>query len=288
MPVISADAARLGAVVVGGRNFGAQDERALKLLAASIAPALRSASEAPGGRDPVSGLPNRASLRRVLRRELASRVPLTVMAVGLEGLESRDRAYGPAAGDALLGELGRKLKRVPRGRVFHAARHELVVLLRGHDEREARGYARGLLRVIAQSTSGSAASPAASVGFVAIGPGGGDDPDPVLNMAAYALREAENRPERILRLPAGTRIGATKGTRIDARTTQAVRALMEAIAACDPHLAEHSRAVSELARRIALRMGLPREQVGAVAVGALLHDVGKITLPDAILREPRP
>ena len=46
--------------------------------------------------------------------------------------------------------------------------------------------------------------------------------------------------------------------------------------------------MSELARRIALRVGLPREQVGTVAVGALLHDVGKIAIPDAILQKPGP
>ena len=68
------------------------------MLAAGVAPALRSALDAPGGRDHVTGLPNRASLCRVLRRELDSRVPPTVMAVGLEGFESHDLAYGPAAG----------------------------------------------------------------------------------------------------------------------------------------------------------------------------------------------
>jgi HD-GYP domain-containing protein (c-di-GMP phosphodiesterase class II) len=210
------------------------------------------------------------------------------MAVGLEGFESHDRTYGPSAGDALLEQLGGKLRSAPRGRVFHAGRHELVILLGGNDERRACGYARGLRRLIAQSTSGSAASPAASVGFVAIGPEG-EDPDLVLSAAAGALREARRRPERLLGLPAGAGIEAGKGAGASTEKAQAaVRALFEAVRARDPRLAEHSKAVSDVARRIGYGMGLPRDQVEALAAGALLHDVGKIALPNAILQKPGP
>src|SRR3712207_9574127 len=58
-------------MVLGGRDFGAGDERALKVLARGVAPALENMDEAPGGMDQLSGLPNRASLLRVLRREVS-------------------------------------------------------------------------------------------------------------------------------------------------------------------------------------------------------------------------
>src|SRR3712207_8115694 len=51
-----------GAIVLGGGGFGAEEERALKLLARGVAPALENMDAAPGGRDQLSGLPNRASL----------------------------------------------------------------------------------------------------------------------------------------------------------------------------------------------------------------------------------
>ena len=140
--------------------------------------------------------------------------------------------------------------------------------------------------MIAQSTSGSAASPAASVGFVAIGPEGGD-PDLALGAAVDALREARRRPERILGLPAGAGIEAEKGPGASTQKDQAtVPAFFEAVRACDPRLAEHSKAVSDVARRIGSGMWLPRDQVEALAAGALLHDVGKVGLPGAILRTP--
>ena len=70
----------MGAVIVGGGEYGAEEERVLKLLAGGIGTALEDAGDAPGGLDQLTGLPNRASLHRVLRRKLHSR-PLTVLAM---------------------------------------------------------------------------------------------------------------------------------------------------------------------------------------------------------------
>src|SRR3712207_8103775 len=57
-----------GAIILGGGAFGAVEERALRLLAAGVAPALGNADNAPGGLHQPSGLPNRSSLRRVDRK----------------------------------------------------------------------------------------------------------------------------------------------------------------------------------------------------------------------------
>src|SRR5919107_1455344 len=70
---------RWGAVIVGGGEYGAEEERVLKLLARGIGSALEDAGDAPGGLDQLTGLPNRASLHRVLRRELSYGRPLTVL-----------------------------------------------------------------------------------------------------------------------------------------------------------------------------------------------------------------
>jgi putative nucleotidyltransferase with HDIG domain len=51
----------------------------------------------------------------------------------------------------------------------------------------------------------------------------------------------------------------------------------------DGYTQEHSRLVSELTDDIARRIGLPSGDVARISVGALLHDVGKIGVPDAIL-----
>jgi putative nucleotidyltransferase with HDIG domain len=48
----------------------------------------------------------------------------------------------------------------------------------------------------------------------------------------------------------------------------------------------HSKRVTAFTIAIARAMGVPREQILVIARGAFLHDIGKIAIPDAILRKP--
>ena len=50
----------------------------------------------------------------------------------------------------------------------------------------------------------------------------------------------------------------------------------------------HSERVTELTLRLARWMGLPDEQMEHIRRGALLHDIGKMGVPDAILLKPGP
>jgi diguanylate cyclase (GGDEF)-like protein/putative nucleotidyltransferase with HDIG domain len=65
-----------------------------------------------------------------------------------------------------------------------------------------------------------------------------------------------------------------------------VRALAAAVDARDPYTRSHSARTSALARAIAEEMGLTNEDVRRVQLGALLHDIGKIGIPDAVLNKP--
>jgi HD-GYP domain-containing protein (c-di-GMP phosphodiesterase class II) len=62
-----------------------------------------------------------------------------------------------------------------------------------------------------------------------------------------------------------------------------VRSLTAAIDAKDPYTEGHSRRVSEYSVAIARELGLPPDQIYHIRIGSLLHDVGKIGIPDAIL-----
>ncbi|HKF15478.1 MAG TPA: HD-GYP domain-containing protein [Gaiellaceae bacterium] len=65
-------------------------------------------------------------------------------------------------------------------------------------------------------------------------------------------------------------------------------ALSQAIEARDPYTRGHSERVSVLAQALARRLGWKSSRLGAIKVGALLHDVGKLNLDDAVLRKPGP
>lgn len=67
-----------------------------------------------------------------------------------------------------------------------------------------------------------------------------------------------------------------------------LRALLAAVNARDSYTATHAREVVTLARGVARRLELDESQASEVEHIALLHDLGKIAVPDAILRKAGP
>jgi len=65
-----------------------------------------------------------------------------------------------------------------------------------------------------------------------------------------------------------------------------VRALMVTLAAKDASTEEHTRRVATLAVEIGEQMNLSRTRLRSLAIGGLLHDIGKLSIPDAILQKP--
>ncbi len=68
--------------------------------------------------------------------------------------------------------------------------------------------------------------------------------------------------------------------------TGVVRAIINAIDAKDPYTCGHSDRVALYAKRIAERMGESVEECERIYMAGLLHDVGKIGVPDSILGKP--
>ncbi len=67
-----------------------------------------------------------------------------------------------------------------------------------------------------------------------------------------------------------------------------VQSMVEAVDAKDPRTAGHSQRVRRISARIAEQIGLLPPQVKRLELAALLHDVGKIGLPDLILNNVNP
>ncbi len=67
--------------------------------------------------------------------------------------------------------------------------------------------------------------------------------------------------------------------------TEVNMALANAIEAKDSYTRGHSERLAKLAGACAERLGLSRDEAGAVRLAAILHDVGKIGIPDRILRQ---
>ena len=94
--------------------------------------------------------------------------------------------------------------------------------------------------------------------------------------ASDALRRAD---VRMYEDKAGSRVGSRR---------QVTQTLMVAIEERDRALHGHGEGVQELASCIARRLGLSATDADAVRLGALLHDVGKLAIPDRILDKAGP
>jgi HD-GYP domain-containing protein (c-di-GMP phosphodiesterase class II) len=67
-----------------------------------------------------------------------------------------------------------------------------------------------------------------------------------------------------------------------------VRALVVRLAEKDTSTEEHTRRVAALAVEVGEQLGLSPARLRSLAIGGLLHDIGKLSLPSAILQKPGP
>jgi putative nucleotidyltransferase with HDIG domain len=65
-----------------------------------------------------------------------------------------------------------------------------------------------------------------------------------------------------------------------------LEALGDALDLKDAETEGHSKRVTAFTIAVARAMGLPQERIRVIARGAFLHDIGKMAIPDAILRKP--
>ena len=73
-----------------------------------------------------------------------------------------------------------------------------------------------------------------------------------------------------------------------ARRPSAVTTLLNLLEQRDRQAAEHAFRVAELASALAMELRLPADSVARLRLAALLHDVGKLSVPEDILSKPGP
>jgi HD-GYP domain-containing protein (c-di-GMP phosphodiesterase class II) len=101
-------------------------------------------------------------------------------------------------------------------------------------------------------------------------------------VAADLLRTAPSRPL------VGDLRGADLVAAEEAFLGSQVRSLMVALAAKDEYTEGHTRRVALRAVQVGEELGIPSPRLRSLAVGGLLHDIGKLRCPDEILKKPGP
>jgi putative two-component system response regulator len=113
--------------------------------------------------------------------------------------------------------------------------------------------------------------------------------DRVLALEAGAddfMTKPVDRIELVARVRSALRLKAVYDTLDSAE--QVIFSLAAAVEAKDAYTEKHTHRVAESARHIGLKMGLPERAQDALYRGGIIHDIGKIGVPDAILLKPGP
>jgi putative nucleotidyltransferase with HDIG domain len=77
-------------------------------------------------------------------------------------------------------------------------------------------------------------------------------------------------------------------TKLRREAQRTIETMVKMLHERDPYTAEHSEEVADLAEKIARDLGLPEDQIETIRAAALVHDIGKVGIPDTILNKPGP
>src|SRR5215211_5952613 len=246
--------------------------------------------------DTLTGLKNRLALDRELHAEveraLRSGEPLSVVIGDLDYFKSVNDRLGHQAGDEALVRAGQVLLRYRRAAdsIARTGGEEFTILLPGATGHEAYLVAERMRAAVEREFHGDPAVLTFSFG-VATYPDHGRSADSVLEAADQALYAAKalGRNRCVIFNPQISAIFAPQpGRGADEVQLATLVSLAEALDLRDTGTANHSRTVGRYCRLIAEELGLPPEHVKRVEVAGILHDIGKIGLPDAILQKPGP
>jgi putative nucleotidyltransferase with HDIG domain len=77
-------------------------------------------------------------------------------------------------------------------------------------------------------------------------------------------------------------------TKLRREVQRTIETMVKMLHERDPYTAEHCEEVADLAEKIARDLGLPEDQIETIRAAALVHDIGKVGIPDTILNKPGP
>jgi len=247
--------------------------------------------------DPLTGLGNHRHFHDRLERELADSrdqtYPLSLCLVDIDDFKRINDRFGHPGGDKVLAQLATRLRQ--GGEAFRLGGDEFAILLPGRDEDGARIAAEAIVRRIATvelAPAGPAGAVTVSAGIATV-PAEGVERDELVRRADSALYWAKEYGKDQVRVYRPDIVEIAELKRLAAGPDRAARfraaaSLARAVDARDVYTGSHSERVADLAARIATRLGVDREQVELTRLAGSLHDLGKLAIPEEILRKPGP
>jgi len=292
----------IGSLVIASRQpnaYGPEQVRLLEELAPQIAvpvenSQLYASAEQRARVDELTGLFNRRHFDEIVKLEIDRharyRSMMTLILLDLDFFKAYNDMQGHTAGDRVLELIGRLINGALRSTdtAFRYGGDEFAIILPQSANNDAFMVAERVRGRIAAKMSNKDIKISASLGL-ASWPGDGVTSDELVNAADRALYYAKetggNRTCVASKMLPSLTSTATTRTTTEKEVLSIIHTLAATIEARDPYIYGHSRKVSSYAVSLAEAIGLPSEKVAVVSTAALLHDIGKIGIPDEVLKK---
>jgi diguanylate cyclase (GGDEF)-like protein/putative nucleotidyltransferase with HDIG domain len=260
----------------------------VELLIARLYDAARS--------DPLTKQPNRRGFRELLDLELErsrrGERPMTLIVGDVDHFKEVNDRAGHHVGDAALQQVAELLRAGVR-QIDVAARiggEEFAVILPDTDAEGAFALAERL-RCSLRDAFAEATVPVTISFGIASRPHHAETAASLLRAADEALYGAKEsgRNRTVIHTPALRGLLRAGGEERDVEAERYVAVVLDLAEAVDLRFsgsARHSETVGRYAELMARELGLSEHRVGRVRLAGLLHDIGKVGVPDAILLKP--
>lgn len=264
--------------------------------------------ELRASRDRLTGVANREALLSELSAEVDRanryRQPLSVAFVDIDRFKVINDTHGHNSGDAVLRQVADLVGHHVRSSDYigRYGGEEFMLILPGTEPEEAAEVAEKLRSIVMQTpfTIADGQTLRATISIGVAGDAGGElrlerlvaDADAAMYAAkslgrnqTYIFRSV-NEDERVRRAPVDRQRredAAELGRWASARTAEALASVLEPEA---HHRGRPSDMIAALATEMAVEMGLPEVEIERIRFASLLHDVGKVAVPQDILDKP--
>jgi diguanylate cyclase (GGDEF)-like protein len=252
-------------------------------------------------RDPLTDILNRRGFQRVFDTELerARRADqsLSLIVGDIDRFKRVNDAHGHAAGDAALIRVADAIRGAKRG-FDSAARvggEEFAVLAPDCDEHGAYMLAERIRAAVREALSQEPEDAPLTISFgISTFPTHGQSADGLLRTADQALYAAKRlgRNRSVISsaevpgiLTRSSRAATDGEAHVD---LAALLNLAEALDVRDSGSASHCQRVGRFAELTARELGLPPEAVERIRLAGILHDVGRVALPDGVFAKQGP